>query len=216
MTKSKVDIVNNTLSIRDGDQIAVASPAWFTWLDNASIFYYHCDQSTFTARKQPRRGKMYWYAYARQSSVLRCVYIGRSEDLTTECLQAVVERFRIETDSGAASVTANVFGAHSRAVQQTAALLEQLYGGQGMLNVPIADEQLRNLQTLVQQNRRLSAQAACYALDFLATALDALQTNSQNASRERESLLQEVWRLRATLPLTTPSPSGTGTHNEIF
>lgn len=107
-------VVEATLSIgNSGNEIALSSPAWFTWLQDAFIFQYQGEQATFTARKQPRRGTMYWYAYARQGGVLRCIYIGRTGDLTAERLLDVAQRFVAKVDAQKATITAKIMGNHA-------------------------------------------------------------------------------------------------------
>lgn len=94
------------------------------------------------------------------------------------------------------------------------ALLEQLFAEQRGMSLDVAQQQLEDLRLLVGQHRRLNGQAACYALDLIAVMLSELETVNKSAAGERESLLQEVRRLRAALPLTNaPMPS---TRGEVF
>lgn len=68
----------------------VGSPAWFTWLDSASTFYYEGREGVFTAHLEPRqRGGSYWIAYRRQAGVLRRCHLGKAPQLTLDRLQAV-------------------------------------------------------------------------------------------------------------------------------
>lgn len=68
--------------------IAVGSPEWFTWLEQAESFRFENNVGTFTARKEARaRGGMYWTAYRRAGGKLHRVYLGASDDLTPERLQ---------------------------------------------------------------------------------------------------------------------------------
>jgi hypothetical protein len=214
---SKNIIVDNTLSFVEGNtKIEVASPAWFAWLHDALVFYYCTEKATFTARKQPRRGTMYWYAYARQKGTLHCVYIGRTEDLTAERLEAVAQRFVMDVDAPVTTVTSDIMGSGSRAARQTAMLLERLSTDQGGVSIVVAKEQLEDLRTVVQQRRRLTGQAACYALDCIAMLLEALAATGKNAIFEREGLRQEVHRLRNQLSLTSLQSSNANKQGEVF
>jgi LuxR family maltose regulon positive regulatory protein len=67
----------------------VGSPAWFSWLDSASCFYFESRTASFTARREHRqRGGSYWIAYRRCAGVLRRSYLGKAQQLTLERLQA--------------------------------------------------------------------------------------------------------------------------------
>jgi predicted ATPase/DNA-binding CsgD family transcriptional regulator len=70
----------------------VDTPNWFAWLPTASTFAFLGEQGTFTARKEragSRRGGEYWKAYRRRRGKLYRAYLGKSEELTLERLQAV-------------------------------------------------------------------------------------------------------------------------------
>ena len=58
--------------------IALDTPEWFAWLETASRFCYSAGQGgqRFTARKEERRGKFYWYAYRKEASKLHNLYLG--------------------------------------------------------------------------------------------------------------------------------------------
>jgi LuxR family maltose regulon positive regulatory protein len=70
--------------------IAVGSPAWYTWLENASTFAFRSAEGGFTARKE-RSGPTgwYWKAYRKRDGTLHHAYLGKSADLTRERLIAV-------------------------------------------------------------------------------------------------------------------------------
>ncbi len=69
---------------------AVGSPAWFTWLDTGSTFYFEGRTGTFTAHREHRqRGGHYWIAYRRRAGVLRRCHLGKAHQLTLERLQTV-------------------------------------------------------------------------------------------------------------------------------
>ncbi len=68
----------------------VGSPAWFTWLDTATTFYYEGQTGVFTAHRELRhRGGTYWIAYRRHAGVLRRCHLGKANQLTPERLQTV-------------------------------------------------------------------------------------------------------------------------------
>jgi predicted ATPase/DNA-binding CsgD family transcriptional regulator len=73
-------------------QLLVDTADWYAWLRTASTFAFHGEQGTFTARKEragSRRGGEYWKAYRRRHGKLYRAYLGKSEELTLERLQAV-------------------------------------------------------------------------------------------------------------------------------
>src|SRR5437016_14255495 len=73
-------------------QLMVDTPDWYAWLRTASIFTFHSEHGTFTARKEragSRRGGEYWKAYRRRHGKLYRVYLGKSEQLTLERLNAI-------------------------------------------------------------------------------------------------------------------------------
>ncbi|MEA4907079.1 MAG: hypothetical protein VB089_05645, partial [Anaerolineaceae bacterium] len=61
--------------------IPLGSPAWTEWLARLRAFIYESQAGHFSARRETRRGKDYWYAYRRREGRLYHVYLGRSEDL---------------------------------------------------------------------------------------------------------------------------------------
>src|SRR6516164_6282819 len=73
-------------------QLAVDIPEWHTWLETASTFTFRSGTETFTARKEQagnRRGGQYWRAYRKHNSKLHRAYLGKSEDITLERLNAI-------------------------------------------------------------------------------------------------------------------------------
>jgi len=68
---------------------SVGSPAWFTWLDSASTFYYESRLGTFTAHRERRqRGGSYWVAYRRLAGRLHRSHLGKPHQLTSQLLEA--------------------------------------------------------------------------------------------------------------------------------
>src|SRR5438046_9776650 len=73
-------------------QLPVGTPAWYGWLSTARTFAFRGAVGTFTARKEQasnKRGGWYWRAYRRREGTLHRVYVGKSEELTLERLNAV-------------------------------------------------------------------------------------------------------------------------------
>src|SRR5215471_21552859 len=72
-------------------QLAVDTPDWHTWLGTASMFTFRSGTETFTARKEQagnKRGGQYWRAYRKRNGKLHRAYLGKSEDITLERLNA--------------------------------------------------------------------------------------------------------------------------------
>jgi LuxR family maltose regulon positive regulatory protein len=69
------------------DAIAVGTPAWYTWLEQATTFAFVGVRGSFTARKE-RRGRTgwYWKAYRKRAGLVRSAYLGKSSDLTLDRL----------------------------------------------------------------------------------------------------------------------------------
>jgi LuxR family maltose regulon positive regulatory protein len=79
---------------RDGQTqtLLVGTPAWYAWLQMATTFAFTSDCGTFTARREQagnKRGGWYWRAYRQQDGKLHRVYLGKSEEVTLERLNAV-------------------------------------------------------------------------------------------------------------------------------
>ncbi|MFL5698624.1 MAG: hypothetical protein ACJ797_16180 [Ktedonobacteraceae bacterium] len=95
MTSTPPRIQGNTLTYHQSGQPAqlmVDTSDWYAWLSIASIFTFHSEQGTFTARKEradSRRGGEYWKAYRRRHGKLYRAYLGKSEELTLEQLKSV-------------------------------------------------------------------------------------------------------------------------------
>ena len=69
---------------------AIGSPAWFTWLESASTFYYESRLGTFTAHRERRqRGGLYWVAYRRRLGLLRRAHLGKPNLLTLHRLETI-------------------------------------------------------------------------------------------------------------------------------
>lgn len=88
MPGSKIPIVNNNLLTLGHATIQVESAEWYDWLEANKKFKYKGTEGHFLARLEVRRNnKVYWYAYRRWAGKLSKVYLGKSDELTYECLQ---------------------------------------------------------------------------------------------------------------------------------
>lgn len=92
MARTAPLVENATLHAGGGQAIALGTPAWQRWLEEASSFAFHGRAGRFTARKE-RRGRAdgYWRAYRRQRGTLRSAYLGMSANLTLERLEEVAQ-----------------------------------------------------------------------------------------------------------------------------
>src|SRR5207302_4856769 len=81
---------------QDGQEqvLTVGTAAWFAWLETASTFSFVSEEGLFTARREQaghKRGGWYWKAYRKQHGKLSSRYLGKSETLTLERLQAAAQ-----------------------------------------------------------------------------------------------------------------------------
>ena len=92
LARSTPRVDDTVLVDRDGaaHSIAVGSPAWYAWLEDATTFAFAVAQGGFTARKE-RRGQTgwYWKAYRKQPRQVHRAYLGKSADLTLDRLNAI-------------------------------------------------------------------------------------------------------------------------------
>jgi len=72
--------------------VSLATPAWCDWLAQHTTFYLDSPLGTFTARREPRSGAVFWYAFRRYHKRLSKVYLGRSADLTIARLLTVAQQ----------------------------------------------------------------------------------------------------------------------------
>ena len=80
--------------------IRIGTPAWYTWLTEATAFSFESSDGTFTARKERvQRGGEYWKAYRRSRGKLLHGYLGKSKDLTLTRLTEVAQllAWRVES-----------------------------------------------------------------------------------------------------------------------
>ena len=94
---------DNLLYQQNGQEysVMVGTQDWFAWLNTVSTFSFSNEYGTFTARKEPpgnRRGGEYWKAYRTYRGKLHRAYLGKSETLTLERLNAVAAALTKETE----------------------------------------------------------------------------------------------------------------------
>ena len=85
-------LVTENIGTNTGNPIQIGSQAWYDWLTHHQGFIYQKGAGHLDARKELRRGIGYWYAYRRRDGKLYKVYLGRSEDLSRECLELASAR----------------------------------------------------------------------------------------------------------------------------
>lgn len=84
-------VTDGHLRTRDGHPIRLDTPAWFIWLETASLFSYPTNRPGYhlTVRKEKRRNHFYWFAYLKNKGKLHNMYVGRSPALTISHLNLV-------------------------------------------------------------------------------------------------------------------------------
>jgi predicted ATPase/DNA-binding CsgD family transcriptional regulator len=96
MTRNRLPLISSHSILRlDGveDQevpIVVGTDSWYRWLIDQHIqsFSFRHPLGTFTARRECKRQNWYWYAYRKRAGRLRKTYLGKTEHLTLERLNA--------------------------------------------------------------------------------------------------------------------------------
>ena len=73
------------------DPIVVGSEAWYCWLadEQHQSFAFRNQLGIFTVRRERRRQRWYWYLYHKHEGKLRKAYLGKTEEVTLERLNAV-------------------------------------------------------------------------------------------------------------------------------
>src|SRR5262245_15232619 len=106
--RPKPTIFHDHLAV-PGPGIRVDSAEWFGWLRarSNSNFIYEGQDGRYSARREERGGKIYWYAYRRRGGRLAKAYLGKSEELTQGRLAQVGAQLaggnllkRLETEPG--------------------------------------------------------------------------------------------------------------------
>ena len=77
-----------------GDLVPVGGDAWRQWLraPETTSFRFEDDGVAFSARRELRRGQVYWYAYRRRGPRVEKAYLGRSDEIDLDRLQAAARR----------------------------------------------------------------------------------------------------------------------------
>lgn len=70
----------------------IGSKDWFKWLEGNGNTKFYCDgyPHGYTARREKRRQKYYWYAYMKKNEILHKVYMGQSHKLTKEYIMHTI------------------------------------------------------------------------------------------------------------------------------
>lgn len=93
MARTTPQVHNGMLTWQSGAEthcLTVGTANWYAWLEQVSTFAYADPMGTFTARKErTRRGGAYWKAYRKRAGKLHHAYLGKSNEVTLERLQAV-------------------------------------------------------------------------------------------------------------------------------
>ena len=141
---------------QDGQEhvLTVGTAAWFAWLETASTFSFISALGLFTARREQsgqKRGGWYWKAYRKQHGKLSSRYLGKSEAVTLERLQAVAQALaeapaRISYPSAAA---ADVSGARAETHSAQSDSLNPLLATK--LHTPILRMQLVRRSHLIER-----------------------------------------------------------------
>ncbi len=101
--------------IADGaEPTAIGSVAWYAWVEQQRSFAFVGTRGRFTARKEPRPGGLYWYAYRRVQGHLHTAYLGRSSELTLPCLEQVAHALATAAESARPGPPAPAPAASSR------------------------------------------------------------------------------------------------------
>jgi len=84
--------------------LRIGSPAWWRWLnaEHTTTFRFENARGSFTARREQKNGSWYWYAYRKKNGKLHKAYLGKSEELTPECMNNI------------AAILTNREGSHSK------------------------------------------------------------------------------------------------------
>jgi DNA-binding CsgD family transcriptional regulator len=95
-------VSDDGLTISTGSQkhlISLDSTAWWRWLaaTETTTFHFKNDRGSFTARRERKHGKWYWYAYRKQHGKLHKAYLGKTEELALERLNMVALHLNEQT-----------------------------------------------------------------------------------------------------------------------
>jgi len=181
-------------------QIPVGTAAWFAWLERAQLFAYHDAGASFTARKQQQRGYAYWYAYAKSGPRVRCVYLGKSSDLTAERLEQVMNMLYPLADLPIGRYAAQIHGRRSPRTGTVQRQLAVIYDDakaphQQRVDLDRVRALLDDLSQMLTQQHQLDTIASTLALDLgdaLLTALEAERIQARSRLNALEQALREA------------------------
>jgi hypothetical protein len=200
MTRRTPIIIGKTLSIQKNETaqtIAVGTAEWFTWLEAATVFTYCEDGATFTAQKRIRKGRYYWYAYAKRDGRLQSIYLGRAPDLTIERLQLSIRRLYPIHNQPMVSPIVERYGQRSvqglRVQQQLAGLHTREANGQQQLDLLKVKEQLQQLGEVLRPAHG-SVAAASEQVLAIAHALVLTCEQIREANVRDLTILQDLLR----------------------
>jgi LuxR family transcriptional regulator, maltose regulon positive regulatory protein len=111
MARSTPRVASGTLQGFHGqpDAIAVGTPAWYAWLEQATTFAFTAEQGSFTARKErSRQSGWYWKAYRKHAGTLHRAYLGKSAELTLDRLTAIATQLAQRATGSPPLVSATV------------------------------------------------------------------------------------------------------------
>ena len=80
--------------------VVVGSNAWYTWLaaEQNRSFSFRNHLGLFTVRCERKRHDWYWYVYRKRGGKLRKAYLGKTEEVTLERLNAVAATLASRSD----------------------------------------------------------------------------------------------------------------------
>src|SRR5262245_51799016 len=87
---------------RTNDSVPIGDEGWRQWLTapETTSFHFEDDGASFTARRELRRSRVYWYAYRRRGPRLAKVYMGRSDEIDLDRLCVTAARLSSTAPSG--------------------------------------------------------------------------------------------------------------------
>ncbi|HLZ23482.1 MAG TPA: LuxR C-terminal-related transcriptional regulator [Ktedonobacterales bacterium] len=134
MARATPVVQANVLSYQQDGQrrtVHVGTPAWYSWLERATVFAVVTGEARFTARKERagnQRGGWYWRAYRRTGQRLHRAYLGKSDELTLARLHTVAQMLAHPSEEAAEwpnSMAATI--SDSQAVQHDPLLATKLH-----------------------------------------------------------------------------------------
>jgi len=95
MARATPLVSENVLTYHTGlgdHTLPIGSPTWWRWLnaEHTTTFRFENARGSFTARREQKNGSWYWYAYRKKNGKLHKAYLGKSEELTPECMNSAV------------------------------------------------------------------------------------------------------------------------------